>query len=796
MQTGFRARFASAAASILVSGGLLGACLDRPAGAEPPVTTNQFVDEISQTRVSKLDLLFMIDNSASMSDKQAILRLAVPDLVGRLVNPVCVDAAGNRGETPAPGEPCPSGQSREFNAIEDINVAIVSSSLGDAGADDYCAKAGAPNHVPDRADLAHLMGSLPRGRGAGANSQGFLEWRAGETDPEAFSESFARLVASVGEDGCGWEASLESWYRFLVDPFPYRELVRVRCPNSDSETLGCVQPASDEQGRVLRDETLLEQRRAFLRPDSLVAVIMLSDENDCSLQVGGSSWLVADTARPMYRGSSACDADPNAKCCYRCGGSVPDGCAADAICDANPAQDALQNRLSSAEDGRNLRCFEQRRRFGIDLLYPTARYVNALTQRELCWNALDLSVAGCAAADRVPNPLFAEGRDPSLVFLGGIVGVPWQSIASDVDANERALSDPATQLRFKSSQQLNADGTWAQILGSPGTSWQPPSAGRPEQAAVARVLPENPLMIESQFPRPEVANGNPVNGRDYDTRQGSPMGAPNDLQYACIFPLPAPRVCGAGDTSADCDCPSGAFDRPLCEQRPGEGNAGTTQYWSKAYPGLRQLQVLRDFGANSIVASICARNVDVEARPDFGYRPAVDAIVDRLKERLGDRCLPRGLLTEADGSVPCTLVETVPRPDEPCACDERIARVRPNARVEALVREELARENGQPCGADDPSCARACLCEVLQVQDANPNPTEALRICREDENASQVEGWCYVADTGTQQIGNPELVAECPATQRQILRFVGGGLGDNTTTFVACKGASFDPQRQ
>src|SRR5688500_8961314 len=37
----------------------------------------------------KLDLLFMIDNSISMSDKQEILRLAVSDLMDRLVNPIC-----------------------------------------------------------------------------------------------------------------------------------------------------------------------------------------------------------------------------------------------------------------------------------------------------------------------------------------------------------------------------------------------------------------------------------------------------------------------------------------------------------------------------------------------------------------------------------------------------------------------------------------------------------------------------------------------------------------------------------
>ena len=72
----------------------------------------------------------MIDNSASMSDEQATLRLAVPDLVGRLVNPVCVDAEGNRGDTPPPGAACPAGQAREFNAIGSA-IAFVGGGLGD-----------------------------------------------------------------------------------------------------------------------------------------------------------------------------------------------------------------------------------------------------------------------------------------------------------------------------------------------------------------------------------------------------------------------------------------------------------------------------------------------------------------------------------------------------------------------------------------------------------------------------------------------------------------------------------------
>lgn len=88
-------------------------------------------------------------------------------------------------------------------------------------------------------------------------------------------------------------------------------------------------------------------------------------------------------------------------------------------------------------------------------------------------------------------------------------------------------------------------------------------------------------------PRPESAEGNPINGRDYVTVQ-PPSGAPDDLQYACILPLPVPRDCNQFDPNTCCDC-RGAPDTPLCEQVPGESAPGTTQYWAKAYAGLRQL---------------------------------------------------------------------------------------------------------------------------------------------------------------------------------------------------------------
>src|SRR6185295_9884832 len=95
------------------------ACLNRPLCDKDcqPKTTNIFVDQIQQKSVDKIDLLFMIDNSISMADKQIVLRDAVPDLVQRLVSPNCITADKKPGAVLVdPAANCPAGQTREFNA--------------------------------------------------------------------------------------------------------------------------------------------------------------------------------------------------------------------------------------------------------------------------------------------------------------------------------------------------------------------------------------------------------------------------------------------------------------------------------------------------------------------------------------------------------------------------------------------------------------------------------------------------------------------------------------------------------
>jgi len=87
-----------------------------------------------------------------------------------------------------------------------------------------------------------------------------------------------------------------------------------------------------------------------------------------------------------------------------------------------------------------------------------------------------------------------------------------------------------------------------------------------------------------------------------------------------------------------CDCfPQDLpASRPLCHD-PASPTIGIVQYYAKAYPGLRQLEVLRELGDQAVVASICPKLVAGDAdNPSFGYSPAVHAILHKLDEAIGD----------------------------------------------------------------------------------------------------------------------------------------------------------------
>jgi hypothetical protein len=562
-------------------------------------------------KVDKVDVLIAVDNSRSMADKQGYLAAAVADLLQSLVNPLCFDPAGNISSVQpgGPEEDCPEGTSRTYPAMNDIHVGVISSSLGGHGSD-ACGLASPGNATND--DKAHLLSRLdPMGGGSVSTylNLGFLAWDPlgqksppGEADWASFSTAIQDVIVGVGQLGCGYESQLESIYRFLVDPAPYASISLV---NSQIEVSGV-------------DVTILEQRKAFLRPDSMLIVATLTDENDCSTQETGQFYLANQLMGPggapyhLPKARAACAADPNSACCRSCG--LPAG--VDEQGNACP-EDPTCGTHDDASDPVNLRCFDQKRRFGIDFLYPTDRYVEALSAPQI--------------ADRsgalVPNPIFsdldpADGvsppRDPSLVVFAGIVGVPWQDVARDPNDAGSGLRSAA-----ELTQDLGGFSAWDVVLGDPASYVAPLDPHMVE--SIAPRSGTNPITGTATAPPGSPADSDPINGSEYSLPNG------DDLQYACIFDLPTPRDCAAMPESCDCMDPNN--DSPLCASDPSSGG-NTLQVRAKAYPGLRQLDVLRSLGQNAVVSSICPAQIDDTSLPSYGYRPVARAVLERVKPHL------------------------------------------------------------------------------------------------------------------------------------------------------------------
>ena len=597
-------------------------------GSTTSTTTSTGTGTVPQPKVDKIDIVLGIDNSRSMADKQEILSLALADLIQSLTNPPCVDANQQPvANQPASGlDACQGGSTRQFLPITDIHLGVVTTSIGGHGSDacpsseSSSCPGGALNSTNN--DKGHLITRLDACSGGTVPSyqnQGFLAWDPtqkkqppGEASSVNFTTSIRDMVIGVGQIGCGYESQLESWYRFLVDPEPYQTI-----------TVDPVTGRANPQGI---DSVLVQERKDFLRPDSLLAILMLSDENDCSTKEYGQFYLANQQRNPsnpsqnfyLPKARSECATNPNDACCRSCGQDQT-GCPVDPTCSAGS--------LDAKTDDVNLRCFDQKRRFGIDFLYPVDRYVNGLSS----------ATVPNRAGDMVPNPVFsnldvstypnAQVRDTGLVVLGGIVGVPWQDLARDPKDLTKG---------YKSAEELaHANGgvtTWDIILGDPA-NYVPPLDPLMIESPKARTG-ANPITQDPLAPPGSAAGANPINGHEYTpgTANGVADHA-DDLQYACIFPLATPRDCSSPNNVA-CDCTDPQNDNPLCEPDPNNGGARTKQVRAKAYPGSRQLNVIRDLGPQGVASSICPAQTTDAAKADYAYRPSIQALIARVGSRL------------------------------------------------------------------------------------------------------------------------------------------------------------------
>jgi hypothetical protein len=754
---------------------LISGCLTREISSEPPATKTNVLLSVRQSPIDKIDILLAVDNSASMGDKQKFLGQAVPRLVNRLVTPRCVDESGkpNGATADLNKESCPSG-TPEFRPITDIHIAVVTSSLGGFGGGSQ------------RTD--GLLALTPPQDESGGN--GFLAWfpnvekNQGKKaapgaikDPGRLAESVQKVVELAGEGGAGLEAQLESVYRFLIQPDPW---------------------ASVENGGVLKgvENRVLKQRKEFLRNDSLVAIIMLTDEDDSSVDpasVFGAGWkfMASDSAlasvypkdwpdeslrgKPIPligrdskqgsgstrgRGTTACDSTPNDEACQwcelqyaeNCGGVLKPGACERLRNDANCKDDG--GFYGAKDESLNIRFHLMKKRFGVDPQYPLRRYVNGLTQKTVPMrggeHANDLSyIVSTDQADPATictNPLFAKELPTSAeIDEAGVTNV------TEVRKVRPKNSDAWCNLQVGEREAGSV--FFAVIGGAP-----PELVYGPEKDGVRQLLDDDgnarPL---------NDAEWNKITGKDpvnYDYRDQDPRmiqsrakrrdGSGNtlpadwntdsspftDLQYACTFDLPdAFQRVSRDPTIAIDDCSRGV-ESPLCAA--GDVNTNRRQIKGKAFPTIREFTLARLLGEQGIAASLCAENVTDPSKDNYGYNPAVSGIVDRLKNALSAQCLPRRLnVNPVDNRVQCLVLETMPEDFQKTCAD--IGRATPDPTVLARFREQKALQqgcggSGQKACAEGQDLTKRTVCQLKDV------PVPEGESCV--DNADPV--WCYV----------------------------------------------------
>lgn len=173
------------------------------------------------SRSDKVDLLFLVDNSPSMAPKQARLRDRFYELIRAFED--------FRGQG-RPGH---------------YHIGVVTSDLG---AGPFAIGGGACRPGGDGGRLQALGAAAPVGCRAPEGGVAFIDYDQirGSDNLPAGQDLFATFgcMAQVGDRGCGFEHALEAVYRALKEPPP--------------------------------------ENAGFLRADAVLAVVLLTDEDDCS----------------------------------------------------------------------------------------------------------------------------------------------------------------------------------------------------------------------------------------------------------------------------------------------------------------------------------------------------------------------------------------------------------------------------------------------------------------------------------------------------------------------------------
>ena len=227
-------------------------CAERPVRPLVPCTHSGVVNEVDITQVNQVDLLFLVDNSGSMKEEQEALISEIPRMVTIL----------------ATGE-LPDGST--FEPVASLRVGVITSDMGVGGID-----------IPAYAMCSTALGDdgvlLTEHRGTRTDCEdaypAFLEFASATGVADDFAGQ-VRCLANTGSAGCSFEQQLEAVLKALT---PSTSPITFPQTRGGAEIRNTVGHGDTENAIVRGDGT----RESFVRPDSLLAIVVITDEDDCS----------------------------------------------------------------------------------------------------------------------------------------------------------------------------------------------------------------------------------------------------------------------------------------------------------------------------------------------------------------------------------------------------------------------------------------------------------------------------------------------------------------------------------
>ncbi len=230
---------------------LLGACGDHPLTPPVPDPTRVGQNDFPASLTNKLDILFMVDNSSSMSTLQKKLIAQFPSFM-----------------EPLKMVPTPDGSGV---ALPDIHVAVVSSDTGPGKFEEQKEIGCRHNGDGGQFQFAPRIPCTKSPLHTTPTPQTFLSASANQTVTNFdgdISDAFG-CIAALGDQGCGFEGQLKS-VRWALDPANV--------------------PAGNE---------------GFLRPEATLAVVLVTNEDDCSVPndsdlIDASQKLMSDPLGPLW----------------------------------------------------------------------------------------------------------------------------------------------------------------------------------------------------------------------------------------------------------------------------------------------------------------------------------------------------------------------------------------------------------------------------------------------------------------------------------------------------------------